>query len=441
MTKFRSIYLLLFIYLTSLYACGSDTQTETDDDTEDAGRGLASVEAKKYHDFINSIGINTHLGFDHTNYWLKWDEIALPRLKEIGIKHIRDGSIYVPKTEERVIELGKIGVKLLLIATENEPQNLTSKLTKLTPYLSGVESYNEADLFYDTRPDIWVPFIKNNQKAIYNLVKTNPEYSHLPIVGLSLANLDNGKYIGDISHMVDYGNIHSYPTAFHPINNWGYSMRWEEMVKKTKIIFGDKPLIATETGYHNYSQLNEGFAGVPENISAIYILHLLFKYFNKGIIRTYIYELLDTPPHANLDEKEHQFGLIRQDGSAKPAFYALKNLIALLNDKQHDFTPKPLAYKISSNEDAKNDVKHSLLQKSDGTWWIAIYRTSEIYDAKSHTQIPLAPIKVVLDLNYTASIVNLYIPNKSTDKQISFKKRDSLEFELGSELILAEVIY
>ena len=431
---YSKIYLLVLLSIIFL-SCKSD-------DSEfipDSGRGIIKIKPHRAYDFTNSIGVNTHLAFDNTNYWQKWDEIAFPRLKEIGIKHIRDGSIYIPKAEERFIDAGKAGFKLLLIATSESSESLIPKLDALLPYLSGIEAYNEADNFWDPNPEVWVPFARENQKALYNLLKSNQKYCQLPIVGLSLATLDNGKFLGDISEWLDYGNVHPYPTGFHPKNNWGHSMSWGKMSDKAEIMFNDKPLIATETGYHNYHQLGEGFAGVPEHVSAIYIPHLYFEYFNNGVARTYIYELLDALYNERGDEKECHFGLVRADGTAKPAFYALKNLISLLEDDNSNFETLPFGYEISLPTDTNNDVKHTLMQKSDGTWWIAIYRTTEIYHAASHTDIPLIPIRVTLDLNYIVRNINIYTPNKSKEQEMNFTKVNSCSFNLGAELILVEV--
>ena len=46
--------------------------------------------AKMADSFVDSIGVNTHLGYTDTNYGLKWESAIKPRLVESGIRHIRD---------------------------------------------------------------------------------------------------------------------------------------------------------------------------------------------------------------------------------------------------------------------------------------------------------------------------------------------------------------
>lgn len=437
----RRNYFLLGLFIMLLSSCG---------DKENGGEEtpIASVEAKSAYDFVNSIGVNTHFGFYDSNYWLKWDEIAFPRLKELGVKHIRDGYGYrVPVGEERFIEAGKAGIKLLLSATTDTPAQLTLKLDALLPYLSGVEAVNEVDYTADPinkDPAVWVPFAKQKQGELFNLLKNTPKYSHLPVVAVSLADLNgNATNLGDISGMIDYGNIHSYASGRHPANHWGYGMSWETISQKAKTVFGSKTLMATEAGYHNYVAPNQSHIGVPESVSAIYIPHLFFEYFNKGIARTYIYEFLDQHKASDwpdAPELEWNLGLIRKDGTAKPAFTALKNVIALLSDNNETYKAQPLAFEIRAESSIVNsDLRHTLLQKSDGSWWLAVYRKTEIFDPTFLIEKPIQAAPVTLRLGSKAKNINLYVPNKSDAKQETFQNSSSISFNLAAELVLLEI--
>lgn len=419
-----------------------------DKENEENTTPIEPVEARNAYDFINSIGVNTHVGFYQSNYWLKWNEIALPRLKELGVKHIRDGYGYrVPVGEERFVEAGKAGIKLLLSIATDTPQELTPKLDALLPYLSGVEVVNEVDYTADPvnkDPAIWVPFAKKKQKEAFELIKNTPKYSHLPVVSLSLADLNNNaQLLGDISEWTDYGNIHSYASGQHPANHWGYGMSWTTISQKAKTVFKEKPLMATEAGYHNYVATGQSHIGVPESVSAIYIPHMFFEYFNKGIVRTYIYEFLDqheANDWPDAPELEWNLGLIRKDGTAKPSFTALKNVIALLSDNNETYKAQPLAIELSAESSIVSaDLRYTLLQKSDGNWWLAVYRKTEIFDATFLIEKPIQAAPITLRLEGKAKNINLYVPNKSDIKQETFQNNSSISFNLGAELVLLEI--
>ena len=430
----RKLLLLSFIFVC-LQSCNSTAS--------DPNSNIQPVEARSAYDFVNSIGINTHFGFYETNYWDRWNDLTFPRLKELGVKHIRDGYGYrVPLGQARFIEAGQAGIKLLLSVTTDTPTQLRPKLDALLPYLSGVEAKNEVDYTAPTQP--WVDYAKTKQQELFEFIKNTPKYSHLPVVALSLANIrDNASLLGDISEWVDYGNIHTYASGRHPSIHWGYDQTWENVSHNAKVIFKDKPIMSTEAGYHNYEALGIPHLGVPEEVSAIYLPHLFFEYFNKGIVRTYSYEFLDQPRRAetmNEPEMEFHFGLIRLDGEPKPAFYALKNLIALLDDADEDFVPSPLKFEIETEiESVKKYIQHTLLQKSDGSWWIALYRTNEIYDPTFLQQKPIQPVKLTLNFDKKANTIDVYVPNKSVDSEMTLNGRNSVEFDLGAELVLVKI--
>ena len=428
-------FLLLSLVFIGLQACESSSSDSNDN--------IQAVEARSAYDFVNSIGINTHFGFYETNYWDKWNEITFPRLKELGVKHIRDGYGYrVPVGQARFIEAGQAGIKLLLSVATDTPEQLKPKLNALLPYLSGVEAINEVDYTAPSQP--WVAYAKTKQEELFELIKNTPEYSHIPVVGLSLANIrDNAILLGDISEWVDYGNIHAYASGRHPALHWGYEQTWENISYNAKVVFKDKPIIATEAGFHNYEALGIPHLGVPEEVSAIYLPHLFFEYFNKGIVRTYTYEFLDQPRRAesmNEPEMEFHFGLIRLDGEPKPAFYALKNLIALLSDENESFSPSPFKFEIiTETETAKKYIQHTLLQKSDGSWWIAMHRRNEIYNPIFLQQKPIQSEKITLNFEETANVIDVYVPNKSIEPQATFSKKNSVVFDLGAELTLIKI--
>lgn len=71
----KCICLLLLLFVSAETRCG----------------GLRRQMPRRAYDFVNSIGVNTHFGYYDTQYGL-YEEVLRPRLLELGVKHIRDGT-------------------------------------------------------------------------------------------------------------------------------------------------------------------------------------------------------------------------------------------------------------------------------------------------------------------------------------------------------------
>src|SRR5262249_37883627 len=139
---------------------------------------------------------------------------------------------------------------------------------------------------------------------------------------------------------------------------------------KVRTIAGSKGSVVTETGYHTAKTWTGNHPGVSEQAMGRYVLRLFLEFFTSGISRTYLYELIDEG--TNTGEREQNFGLLRYDGSEKPAFTGLKNLIGLLSDPGAGFTPGKLGYALSGDTAG---VRQLLLQRRDGRFYLVLWRT------------------------------------------------------------------
>ena len=384
---------------------------------------------EKAIDFVHSIGVNTHFGYADTQYNL-YDEILRPRLIEMGVKHIRDGT-YNESVVRKYQDIGNHGVRLLLITRSSVA---VQQAKAIGPMLWGMEGINEPDI--DRRGGAWEERARLEQQQLFEVMRADTATCHIPVVGLSLANIrDNPARLGDISQWMDYGGMHPYAAGQHPANHWGWGLSMNKAIETARLVSKDKPMMATESGYHNKVE-NPNHPGVSEKAAAIYHIHLPFIYFNQGIVRSYKYEFLDLKPDPDMTDMECHFGLIRSDGTPKPSFYALKNLLTILSDSEQDFTPRSLAFQLIA-PDGEN-VQHTLLQKSDGTWWLALFRIVTVYDLQQKKDLEIAPISVQLSIEDMPDEVNLYIPNISSELQMTFKQQP-FDFKLGPEVLLIEI--
>ena len=94
--------------------------------------------------------------------------------------------------------------------------------------------------------------------------------------------------------------------------------------------------MATESGYHTALSWDGSHPAVTESAQARYIPRLSLEFYEAGLPRTYMYELIDQG--TSLTHREDHFGLLRNDGTEKPAFRALASMIAILKDPGSTFT-------------------------------------------------------------------------------------------------------
>lgn len=427
-----SLYLLFFVLISCLTGSrltAPPTESLTTLHVKSGGT------ARKASDFTNSIGVNTHFGYGWSSYKF-WEERLRPRLLELGVKHIRDGT-YNANVIAKYKDVGNHGIRLLFIT---RAKDAAAKAKAIGLMLWGMEAANEPDIAaWNPDPSKpWQISATNEQQNLFKSIKSDPATKHLPVVSVSLTNLQNSPAIlGDISQWMDYGNIHPYAAGDHPSRHWGWGLSMDDALERAKLVSKDKPIIATECGYHNQMG-NRNHPGVSETAAAIYHLHLPFVFFNKGIARSYKYEFLDLNPDPNFDDMECHFGLIRADGTAKPSFTALKNLLTLLHDTETDFTPQPLdlSYTVV---DRANNFQHTLLQKHDGSWWLALFEVVKVFDLETRQDIPTPPKSLQVTLGKKAKEINVYVPNKSIDKQRTFNSQKQFTFEAGPELVLLEI--
>jgi len=407
------------------------------------------VTARRANDFVESVCVNTHLGYLDTPY-AKYDTVK-QKLLDLGVRHIRDGNMR-DDIIKKYQDLATVGIKTNFIMNPvdgtapnssywmKEPGYMITDFVKKvgTNVIDAVEVANEIDLNYqryywrkgdttklsnDPKSSLyWATYIRSLTKDTWNAIKGDPATAGIKVIGPSLGrtyDYGNKPPLGDLSTVVDWGNVHSYPFggnsynapfAYNTIAKYYYqsnfpSINLDEHPYVFDVYappFGTKPLSATETGYFTTNKSK----GISEKVHGKYMPRLFLEYFRKGIIRTCSYELLDEwndPGNA-----EANFGLLRNDFSAKPAYTALKNLMGRLKDTNTNnatFTPTALDYALTVTPPTgynRTQYVHSLLlQKGDGKFYLALWH--EISNSDHSTTPtreitpPAMPTKVTLN--------------------------------------------
>jgi hypothetical protein len=363
----------------------------------------AQEQARSADDFVDYVGVNTHLGqtvAPYANYLA-----VKSALINLGVRHIREGGLppfrasYI--SEMKNLAATGIHTDLMLDgnwypdgpggypdgygATHINPAEVVSMLNSLAPAIDAIEGVNESNgnstfkYLGNGFPQGTIAY----DRDMFLAVKSSPRTRKIPVILSSVADTEGTTNVyarmtafsPGPANYIDYGNIHIYPGADKPSYPgpwWPESIDWQLNAalgtqSAPGIAFG-KPIIVTESGYENYNdqwQISERGAG-------IYIPRLLFEYFNRNVKRCYIYELIDEQAQAG---KEAHWGIMRSDLTPKPAYTALRNIIGILSDHGSAFRLQ----KLSLNITAPSTVHHTLLQKRDGTFYLVLWNEVDSY--------------------------------------------------------------
>jgi hypothetical protein len=363
--------------------------------------------AHSAYDFINSIGINVHLNYFDTAYG---DFPLVQReLKSLGIRHLRDGvhlqnSDYNKMLYGRWVQLGRIGIRFdAVLDPRSNIGPLNGRLLDQIDQLSGhsieyFEGPNELDV--SNLPD-WNSLDQSYQKSIYASVASMTDRRSIKVIGPSMALARNRSLVGDISEFIDQGNLHPYPSAQIP------SIVFPEQIDLARSISGRKAIYFTESGYHNALKDHSDQPAISELAAAKYIPRLFLENYARGIPITYLYEFMDETPDPGLTHFQMHWGLIRADGTEKPAYTALKNLIAELGDDTKSAHPRQLDWSLSTKNE---NTHHLLLEKSTGEFDLVLWQESPSYDYRRQTEIVNVALTTTLTLCQQASGIALYEP-------------------------------
>ena len=168
-----------------------------------------------------------------------------------------------------------------------------------------------------------------------------------------------------------------------------------------------------------------------------YVPRLLFEYFNRGVQRTYLYELVDQGADPDKDERDENFGLLRYDGTEKPAYGALENLIGLLEDPGPPFEAGSLDYSLGGEVES---VHRTLLQKRDGRFYLVLWQEVPSYNLETGRDLYVEPQRVQLTLDEPIKVANLYQPNRSASRIKTYTAPKRITLDVPDELLVIELV-
>lgn len=408
-----------------------------------SGAQAAPVTAKSADAVVESIGVNLHLGYDDRVY----NEIAQVKagLLDLGIRHYRDAlenPAFKQHIKDRHNELGRAGIHGTFLASADPAQDLASAAL-VADSLEAFEGQNEVLNIYVHWDDAKRDAARQHQKDLYRAVKASPRWRGFPVVGPSAVGAEAYKALGDLSAFMDFGNAHAYPLG--PAPAVPESNYFKEL-EAASLVAPGRRFFVTETGYQTGSN-KEGNQRVSLAASGKYAPRLFLENFNRGIVRSFWYEFINQ----GTDEgQESNFGLLFKDFSLKPSGRAVKNLIGLLkearfNDKTRRWESprpafKPGALDFTLSGDLAN-VHHTLLQKSDGRWYLCLWQEVSSYNidnaVEADTAVP--PASVTLHVATPLAAAALYSPTRSAAAAPLAVVKNRIALSVPDEVVIVEL--
>ncbi|HTE28013.1 T9SS type A sorting domain-containing protein [Flavitalea sp.] len=252
-------------------------------------------------------------------------------------------------------------------------------------------------------------------------------------------------FVPHISTYFDRANFHTYDAG--NTNSKMFPSSYYDLTKNfMETIRHGEPFVITETGYENALNWNvPGSAGynpstyhyLSELASAKYYSVLFIEMIKRGAHKVYGYEFIDqsTSDQAN---SEKNFGLLHTDGSEKPAFTVVKNMIAIMKDNNVVFTQTPLTYKLSGDT---TGLKNSLFQRSTGNYVLGIWQginRGVCYDFPNFQDLPADSQNIKLILPFKAAVINVYQPLYSAEPIYTFLNKDTINLNVPDHLLFVE---
>ena len=389
--------------------------------------------------FVDSVGIQTHLTYSDTGYGSLWPQL-LAKLKESGIRHLRDGlynwGMAAPyNLEHQALAAAGIKTTYGISLDYTMTPALIKNLAAAAGDLEALEAPNECDAGSNcggggaTGINSVVAFMPS-MAAAGNLLQ-------VPVIGPSFTIPGSYANAGDLSSKMAYSNLHVYFAGRNPGslgwgggdaqgNRYGSLSFWMDQAQQESKL----PVQITETGYIGQTTTNIPYT-LPDSVEASYTPRTLLIAFNHGVKRTFMYELLD-------EVSSPGYGLLKSDGSEKPAFTAVKGLMGLLADPGNSFSPGKLDYSLLGGD---STINHTLLQKRDGSFWLAVWSEQSSYDPAANLPTAVTPQNVFLSVS-GAEVVSQIVTFNQTGNFVSTtvaQQTQSVAIAVTDQLTLVQI--
>jgi hypothetical protein len=364
-------------------------------------QSLPTEQAARSQSFVNMAGVVTHLTYANTAYTNNWPQV-LSALQSLGVHHIRDG-YFDPNDYPQFVQehqaLAASGIRTTYVMPYDPSisDNSIEQLAYQAGDMDAIEGPNECDVLGQCGG--------GGSTGIANGVATLPNLQvaaqdlNVPLVAPALVLWGSAAIAGNEDQWVNLNSEHLYFGGRNPgSSGWGsYDAQGNSYgsfafwLDQAAINTPGLPSEIGETGYLSFPSTSTPYT-VPESVTASYIPRTMLLAFKHGYDKTFFYQLIDDPT------SPQGYGLLRPDFSQKPGFIALQNVLSLLSDPNPSWnssSPGALPFQIVGGD---SNVNHLLLEKSDGSFWLAIWLEEPSWDPVNAVLLPVTPENIAIQL-------------------------------------------
>ena len=433
-------------------------------DTLNSPAVMSSVPAMSTAKFVGGIGVASHLDAFGTAYSNNYGNLVAS-MNYLGVSVIRSGAAmgfnggggqYYANEVELAMAAG-IKFDLVINNDALSPSYYTAIFDRLETDdpggIAAVENTNEVH-------PVDLPSAAAFNANLASAIDADPLLHGAQIYNYSILSYQPTAFSGqgNLDSTVTMGNVHVYSNNLPP-NDFD---SWFAPVN----LAGTPGLnyAVTETGYETASGLqpNGQAEGGTQDVQAKYVLDDVFDLIRNGASEVYIDELYDlgTDPSFN----EDNFGLFTYGGAPKEAAVALHNLTTILADPgatAGTFTTGSLAYSITglnSTLDAPAleqawgfgtlaSVAQSLpvngysllLEKSNGSFELAVWQEPEIFDTTLDQELQAPAITSTITLGETVASIEVYDPLLGTAPIATYADTNQITIGVSDHPVIVEI--
>ena len=390
--------------------------------------------------FVQNLGINTHLGYDGTPYYGQAQSV-ISALQYLGINTIRDvppGYDHDPTTIAANGTVASAGVQFDAVVVGNGAVDLKDSTADMVAFqqeypgsIAAIEGANEINAWpitYDGITDTYAAGVQVTQD-LWTAVQGSPSLQAVPVYALTLSYGITGvaageQQLGDLAPYVTYGNAHIYGGSS---NVWQENMPlWLPTLEQDT---PGRPAVITETGYTTTA------GHVDELAAAKYNLNTFFENALNGIVKTYLYELVDESSSPTDTTVEHNYGVFYNNWTPKTGATAIHNLTTILKSAGSGTASTTLNYSVSGLP----ATGHTFLLGSSTTFDLAVWIDATVYDPTNATDIAAPAYPVTINLGATFANVSVYDPMVGNTPIATYSNVNTLSISVIDHPLLIQV--
>jgi hypothetical protein len=396
-----------------------------DRDAADAPPALPSRDLSAER-FLDSVGVVAHFNYIDTTYAHRAELIGL--LRELGVGHLRDAA---PQPEQQPLIAGlqaarDLGIRATLHAGDvtRPPEVAVADALRLLP--GGVEAFegpNEPD---NTGDPAWPATVRAYMPRLDAAVRqrapgadvVGPSFVH-PVASRMLLPAD----------LPGLANEHPYSGGEPPEQAIGTAVR------NIPAALRRRGVVITEAGFHNALRATTDQPPSSEEAAAVYLPRVLLSAFGAGVRRTFVYELADNKPDPGLADAVQHWGLIRRDLSRKPAFGAIRTLLAAVRASPGPAARPGPSWRLRT----ERSVQRLTLRRRDGSRILALWRPVSVWDTSARAPVSAHAVPAELTFDVPARDVTVWRPSASDRPVLRRASAKQVSFDVGADVVLVSM--